>query len=70
MAGTECYCQSTMKPQNVTGQSTEQKVRRRLKAIGLEAAKPKRDVGVDISGEHSEMDLDIEYRGRPLTEIY
>lgn len=37
-----------MKQQNVTGHSTEQKVRRHLKAIGLEAAKPKRDIGVDL----------------------
>jgi hypothetical protein len=37
-----------MKQQGITGQSTEQKVRGHLKSIGLEAEKPKRDIGVDL----------------------
>jgi hypothetical protein len=41
-----------MKPQNITGQSTEQKVRDHLKSIGFETDKPKRDIGVDLEVWH------------------
>jgi len=41
-----------MKQQGVTGQSTEQKVRSLLKAVGLEAEKPIPDNGVDLRVWH------------------
>jgi len=41
-----------MRQQGVTGQSTEQKVRSLLKAVGLEAEKPIPDSGVDLKVWH------------------
>ncbi len=37
-----------MKTQNITGQSTEHKVQRRLESIGLKVERPKPDNGVDL----------------------
>lgn len=60
-----------MKPQNITGQSAEQKVRNRLRSIGLETDKPKRDIGVDLEVWHP-MNLErrayVQIKGRGKTQ--
>jgi hypothetical protein len=58
-----------MRAQNISGQSTEQKVRNCLRSIGMEAEKPKRDIGVDLEVWHSArhdrfVNVQIEERGR------
>lgn len=56
-----------MKAQNLTGLSTEQKVRDSLKSIGLETQKPKRDIGVDLEVWHPanpEKKVFIQIKGR------
>jgi hypothetical protein len=61
----------TIKQQGVTGQSTEQKVRGLLKAIGLEAEKPIPDKGVDLKVWHPEninKKLYIQIKGRGKTQ--
>jgi hypothetical protein len=60
-----------MKPQNITGQSTEQKVWNRLRSIGLETDKPKRDTGVDLEVWHpanSEKRVYLQIKGRGKTQ--
>ena len=56
-----------MRQQGVTGQSTEQKVRSLLKAVGLEAEKPIPDSGVDLKVWHPgnpEKKLCVQVKGR------
>jgi phage pi2 protein 07 len=57
-----------MKTQNITGQSTEQKVQNRLKSVGLETKKPKRDIGVDLEvwrpGNSKRVKIQIKGRGK------
>jgi hypothetical protein len=58
-----------MRAQNITGQSTEQKVRNCLRSLGMEAEKPKRDIGVDLEVWHSArhdrfVNVQIEERGK------
>jgi hypothetical protein len=60
-----------MKPQNITGQSTEQKVWNRLRSIGLETYKPKRDTGVDLEVWHPanpERRVFVQIKGRGKTQ--
>jgi hypothetical protein len=60
-----------MKPQNITGQSTELKVRNRLRLIGLETDKPKRDIGVDLEVWHPtnpERRVYVQIKGRGKTQ--
>lgn len=57
-----------MKTQNITGQSTEQKVQNRLKSVGLETKKPKQDIGVDLEvwrpGHSKRVKIQIKGRGK------
>lgn len=56
-----------MKTQGITGQSTEQKVRDRLRKISLEFEKPMRDIGVDLEvwhPENSSRRINIQIKGR------
>ena len=58
---------SDMKIQNITGQSTEQKVQECIKSIGLETEKPKRDIGVDLEVWHPanpEKKVYVQIKGR------
>jgi len=60
-----------MKTQNITGQSTEQKVRNCLRSIGLETKKPAPDRGVDLEVWHpanSDRKLDVQIKGRGKTQ--
>lgn len=41
-----------MKTQNITGHLTEQNVEDRLRLLGLEAERPKRDIGIDLEVWH------------------
>ena len=56
-----------MKTQNITGLSTERKVRNSLRSIGLESEKPKRGIGVDLEVWHSskpERSFNVQIKGR------
>jgi hypothetical protein len=58
-----------MRNQSITGLSTEQKVRKLLRSLGMEAEKPKRDIGVDLEVWHSAkhdrcVNVRIEERGK------
>ena len=56
-----------MRTQNITGQSTEQKVRNFLRSLGMEAEKPKRDIGVDLEVWHSakhDRYVNVQIKGR------
>lgn len=60
-----------MNVQNVTGQLTEQKVQDCLRSFGLEAEKPKRDIGVDLEVWHPsdpEKKIFIQIKGRGKTQ--
>jgi hypothetical protein len=57
-----------MKPQGITGQSTEQRVQKRLESIGLEFNKPKPDKGVGLMvwdpGANQESAVRVQIKGR------
>ena len=60
-----------MKTQDITGQSTEQKVRNCLRLNGLETEKPKPDKGVDLRVWHPanpDRKLDVQIKGRGKTQ--
>lgn len=60
-----------MKTQNITGQSTEQKVQNFLESIGLKAKKPNPDEGVDLVVWHpanSKRPVKVQIKGRGKTQ--
>jgi len=60
-----------MKIQNITGKSTEQKVRDCFKSTGLEAEKPRRDLGVDLEvwlPSNPEKKVFIQIKGRGIIQ--
>lgn len=60
-----------MSLQNVTGEWSEQAVRERLRALGLEAERPARDVGVDLEVWHPSNPakrLNLQVKGRGVQQ--
>ncbi len=60
-----------MKTQNITGQSTEQKVQNRLRKEGFETEKPRQDIGVDLDvwlPVNPERKVYVQVKGRGKTQ--